>query len=160
MSIRITTHFTGKEHGAALLELMTEYARHLTGKQHPLPENVSQNLVKEVEQRPNINILLAYEDEVPVGFAVTIDSFSTFACKPVMNIHDIFVVRKHRGQGVAMALLEKIESLARDAGCCKLTLEVLENNRPALNLYHRFGFSPHSQDPTLGKGLFYDKTIC
>jgi GNAT superfamily N-acetyltransferase len=41
---------------------------------------------------------------------------------------------------VGRALLSAAEEHARGKGCCKLTLEVRDDNAPARALYGRFGF--------------------
>ncbi|MDP7573186.1 MAG: GNAT family N-acetyltransferase, partial [Myxococcota bacterium] len=77
----------------------------------------------------------------PVGVAVCFLGFSTFQARPLLNIHDLAVLPEWRGRGVGRALLAAAEDRARQRGCCKLTLEVQDSNRRALQLYERFGFS-------------------
>jgi ribosomal protein S18 acetylase RimI-like enzyme len=84
----------------------------------------------------------------PVGIVTCFVGFSTFAARPLINIHDLYVTGDCRRTGVARSLLETVEQKARELGCCKLTLEVQENNQPALALYGRFGFvSGHEAGP-------------
>ena len=54
--------------------------------------------------------------------------------------HDLAVVPEYRARGVGGALLRECENRAPRAGCCKLTLEVQDNNLRARSLYERFGF--------------------
>jgi ribosomal protein S18 acetylase RimI-like enzyme len=72
--------------------------------------------------------------------AVCFIGFSTFAARPLLNIHDFAVAGAFRGQRVGARLLEHIEQKARELGCCKLTLEVKDDNHAARRLYKRFGF--------------------
>jgi ribosomal protein S18 acetylase RimI-like enzyme len=51
------------------------------------------------------------------------------------------VLSTHRGRGIGRGLLAAAEAHARAQGCCKLTLEVQEDNTPARSLYERFGFA-------------------
>ena len=44
-------------------------------------------------------------------------------------------------------------------GCCKLTLEVLDNNFIAKALYKKFGFSDYQLDPEYGNALFWEKKL-
>jgi len=67
------------------------------------------------------------------------------------------VIPYFRDQGVGKALLKKIETIAIDTGCCKMTLEVQENNAAARRLYHRFGFKDSFLDPEAGSQLFMTK---
>ena len=63
------------------------------------------------------------------------EGFSTFACKPLLNIHDFAVLRPYRGQGIGKLMLGRVKQLAKNLGCCKITLEVLEGNTVARHLY-------------------------
>ena len=66
---------------------------------------------------------------------------STFQAKRLINIHDLAVLPSWRRQGIGRALLRAVEAHARERDCCKLTLEVQEDNEPARVLYARFGFA-------------------
>jgi ribosomal protein S18 acetylase RimI-like enzyme len=89
----------------------------------------------------NALVLLAFADEQPVGLAVCFFGFSTFNARPLLNIHDLAVLPAYRGKGVGRALLVEAEKHARARGCCRLTLEVQDDNIRARSLYERFGFS-------------------
>jgi ribosomal protein S18 acetylase RimI-like enzyme len=56
-------------------------------------------------------------------------------------------------------LLAEVETIARERGCGKLTLEVLEGNEPAKRAYRNFGFDAYQLDPALGQALFWQKTV-
>ena len=60
--------------------------------------------------------------------------------RPLLNIHDLAVLPSYRGRGVGHALLQAAEEHARREGCCKLTLEVRDDNARARALYRSFGF--------------------
>ena len=85
-------------------------------------------------------VFLAYHDGVPVGFSICFLGFSTFLARPLLNIHDIFVDLPVRGRGIGAMLLERIEASARELNCCRITLEVREDNRVARGLYRKVGF--------------------
>jgi ribosomal protein S18 acetylase RimI-like enzyme len=89
---------------------------------------------------PTALVLLAFVGAEPVGIAVGFFGLSTFAARPLLNIHDLAVVPAHRGKGVGRALLREAETRARERGCCKLTLEVQDTNVRARGLYASFGF--------------------
>jgi len=38
-------------------------------------------------------------------------------------------------QGISQMMLEKVEEIAKEKGCCKITLEVLSNNEVAKSSY-------------------------
>ena len=91
--------------------------------------------------------------------AVCFEGFSTFACKPLLNIHDIIVAKAHRGHGIAKSLLAKAEEIALSLGCCKLTLEVLEGNIVAQAAYKASGFAGYALDLKMGMALFWQKKL-
>jgi ribosomal protein S18 acetylase RimI-like enzyme len=76
-----------------------------------------------------------------------------------LNIHDIFVLKKYRGIGLSQILLKKVEEIAINKGCCKLTLEVLSENIVAQSSYKKFGFAGYELDPEVGKALFWQKPL-
>jgi GNAT superfamily N-acetyltransferase len=88
-------------------------------------------------------VLLAFDGDEPVGIATCFFGFSTFAARPLLNVHDLAVVPARRGDGIGRALLAAAEERARAAGCCKLTLEVQDDNHRARAVYARFGFTDY-----------------
>jgi ribosomal protein S18 acetylase RimI-like enzyme len=94
-----------------------------------------------LEAVPHHLVLLAFVDEGPVGLAICFQGFSTFLAQPLLNVHDLAVLPEARGRGVGDALLAAIEAEARRRGCCKVTLEVREDNPVARRLYVRNGFT-------------------
>lgn len=135
--------------GQRIVELLDMYAREPVGQAAPLPEDVCRRLVDGLRNHPTTLVLLAMEDQDAVGIAVCFFGFSTFAAQPLLNIHDLAVRPDVRGRGVGRSLLQAAQQHAKEQGCCKLTLEVREDNHGAQRLYRDFGFqsengSPHS----------------
>lgn len=143
----------------AVVSLLNSYACSPEGGGEPLPEKVQTNLAKELHKRPNAIVVLAFEEETPVGLIICLEGFSSFACKPLLNIHDVFVAPEFRGTGLAGQLFDFVEQIARDRGCCKLTLEVLEGNQRARAAYTKFGFTGYELDPQMGRALFWEKKL-
>ncbi|MCR6652709.1 MAG: GNAT family N-acetyltransferase [Cellvibrionaceae bacterium] len=146
-------------HAAAFILLLEEYARDPTGGGKRLSEYAKDNLVAELKSRSSAHIILAFAGDVPVGLLTCIEGFSTFACKPLLNIHDAVVSSDYRGRGLSKQMLQAAESLAISLGCCKLTLEVLEGNTIAHEAYKSFGFKGYELDPRMGKALFLEKSL-
>ena len=154
----VQTDFSVDGHGKAIIFLLDEYAAEIREGVR-LPEYVRENLAGELDKRPGIHTVLVFVDGNPAGFAISIEGFSTFACRPLLNIHDVFVLPAYRGRGLSRLLLEKTEEIARRLGCCKLTLEVLENNIPAIRLYETSGYAGYELDPKLGRAVFLQKSL-
>jgi len=146
-------------HAAALVDLLDAYARDPAGGGEPLSDFARANLVDELAARPFIFSVLAFDDDTPVGLVNAIEGFSTFACRPLVNVHDVVVLPSHRGRGIAAQLFAEVEAIARERGACKLTLEVLSGNRAARGLYERLGFDDFRLDPAMGHAQFMQKWL-
>ena len=143
----------------AWLALLDHYARDPMGGGTGLSEYAKANLVRELQDLPTFHGALAWRGDEAVGLINCFAGFSTFAAKPLLNIHDIVTRAECRGQGVGQALLQWAEQRARELGCCKLTLEVLSNNTRAMAAYERAGFAPYVLDPAAGHALFLQKSL-
>jgi GNAT superfamily N-acetyltransferase len=143
----------------ALVDLMDEYARHPMGQGKPLDAAIKKQLPQALQARTDNFHVLAFDGERPVGLVNCFEGFSTFACKPLVNIHDVIITEDYRGQGLTRKLFAKVEEIARRRGCCKLTLEVLEGNRQARQAYQALGFAGYQLDPQMGQAMFWEKKL-
>jgi GNAT superfamily N-acetyltransferase len=148
-------------HQQAVVELIDAYASEpmAMGNGQPLAAEARRNLIAGLREHPTTIIFLAYQGTSAVGIAVCFRGFSTFAARPLINIHDLAVLPAHRGQGIGRKLLERVEQRAREIGCCKLTLEVGTNNQRARHVYESFGYSHAASQSAAGGSLFYSKPL-
>ena len=145
MHVRIVEADLGNpEHAQALVELIDSYARGTGGQLAPLAPEARANLVPGLRRHPSAFVLLAVADGDSVGAAVCFWGFSTFAGKPLLNIHDLVVSPQYQNCGIGSDLLAEAERIARERSCCKLTLEVHDTNTGAKRLYEKVGFGPWS----------------
>ena len=128
------------DHREGMMAVLNNYASvpHISGK--PLPDEVQATLPGRLNEVPGRVVLLAIQVDRVVGVAICFPGFSTFAARPLLNIHDLAVHGDCRGQGVGSLLLAAIDDRARELGCCRVTLEVVEDNPGAKRLYERTGF--------------------
>jgi ribosomal protein S18 acetylase RimI-like enzyme len=160
MNIDVTiAQYLNEDHARDIGELLNYYAEDPMGGNASLPDNVKQNLAKELAKLPHAFSVICYVDGKAAGLINCFEGFSTFKCKPLINIHDIIVIKAFRGLGICQRMLDKVEQQAREKGCCKITLEVLEGNEIARNSYLKFGFDGYELDPKMGKALFWQKVI-
>ena len=146
-------------HVEAVIQLMEEYALDPMVGGQGLSDYVKANLPTELLKRKSAHVILAFVDSQPAGLIVCLEGFSTFACKPLLNIHDAIVALPYRGRGLSKLLLQEAGEIALKLDCCKLTLEVLEGNHVAQSAYKVFGFSGYELNPKMGKALFWEKKL-
>lgn len=149
-------------HASAVVALLDAYARDSMGGGEPLTDFAKSNLVASLAARSQAFSVLAFQgadDVTPVGLVNCIEGFSTFACRPLVNVHDVAVLAGYRGQRIAERMLALAEQIARERGACKLTLEVLSGNVGAMRLYQRVGFANYELDPAMGQAGFMQKWL-
>lgn len=144
---------------AALVVVLDAYARDPMGGGEPLPEDVRERLGPALAEMPGAFAFIARLGDRPVGGAICFMGFSTFAARPLVNVHDVSVVPGHRGKGIARALFSAIEDEARRRDACKVTLEVLSGNHRARELYASLGYGDYQLDPEAGHALFWQKRL-
>jgi ribosomal protein S18 acetylase RimI-like enzyme len=160
MKITITkVDYTDHQQSQDLLSLLASYAEDPMGGGAPLSADTQENLIKALAQRSFMFSLICYVDGKPAAFANCIESFSTFKCKPLINIHDFAVKKEFRGLNLSQKLMAEIENVAKSKGCCKITLEVLEGNKIAQSAYLKAGFKGYELDPEMGKAMFWEKPL-
>lgn len=156
---------------AAFLDLLDHYAADPMGGGAGLAPAARTRLVGELRRLPHFHGALAWQRvgngescddgaaEEAVGLINCFAGFSTFAARPLLNIHDVVVRDGLRDRGIGRLLLAWAETRARELDCCKLTLEVLANNARARAAYARAGFAPYVLDPAAGDALFLHKPL-
>jgi len=155
----IKADYRNELHAKDLIMLLNAYALDPMGGGEALTDDVQQNLVATLAKRNDVFTVLSYVDNEPAGIINCVEGFSTFSCKPLINIHDCGVLDKFRGLGLSLEMFAEVERIAIERGCCKLTLEVLQGNDIAKNVYKKLGFSGYELDPTLGHALFWEKKL-
>jgi GNAT superfamily N-acetyltransferase len=148
-------------HQIAVLCMMDAYAVDPMGDAKPLSEFARQNLIAGLRTHPTTLVFLAFRGDQPCGIATCFRGFSTFAAKPLINISDFFVDLAFRGQGIGRLLFNAVFEEGVRTGCCKLTLEVQQNNLVARSIYGKFGFKQavYAADTEVGGSLFMVRSI-
>lgn len=155
----VLADYTSPKHAHDILTMMSHYAKSEMGGAKDLSTFAKENLIAGLKSNASAFSLLAYNDKECIGLANCFMGFSTFKCKPLINIHDFVVKESMRGQGIAKKILDEIEEQGHKRACCKITLEVLENNSSAQQAYRKFGFGEYVLTASTGKALFWEKPI-
>lgn len=155
----VEADLANKEHAAAVLTLVEEFATDPMGGGAELTSQARTALIPGLAAHPTTVLFLAYNDGQAIGVAVCFIGFSTFAAKSLINIHDLFVRDYARGQGVGSALIEAITQKTRAIKGCKITLEVQSNNTHAQAVYRTAGFEQAVHEEAAGTVTFLTKPL-
>lgn len=139
----IRVDYTDEKQMEHLTYLLNAYSMDPMGGGNPLSDEVKQRLKEDLRNVHRAQSWLAYigaDREQPVGLINCFEGYSTFRARPLLNIHDIVVLPEHRGKNIGATLIETVVQQAKEAGYCKITLEVRSDN-PAERLYRRLGFN-------------------
>jgi len=99
-----------------------------------------EGLTKELfGEPPAAEVLIAYLDGDPAGFALFFHNFSTWLGRRGVFLEDIFVRPTARRNGLGEALFREIGSIARERGCGRLEWSVLNWNDLAISFYKKMG---------------------
>jgi GNAT superfamily N-acetyltransferase len=93
-------------------------------------------------ERPEAEVLLAYDEGEPVGFALFCHSYSTFLARRGLWLEDLFVLPERRGRGIGMALLTELARIAVARECGRMEWWVLDWNESAIGFYRKLGARP------------------
>jgi GNAT superfamily N-acetyltransferase len=88
---------------------------------------------------PRFEVLLGSVDGSVEGIALFFHNYSTWEGRSGLYLEDLFVRDTARGFGLGQALMVALARIARDRGCRRLGLMVLDWN-PTRSFYERLGF--------------------
>lgn len=155
----IRVDYAKTQHGKDLLELLNRYALDPAGGEQALNAYTHSNLLAALQNRSDAVSFIAYDELLAVGLLNAFEGFSTFACRPLLNVHDVYVIPNYRRQAVAKKLFNAAQEFALENNCAKLTLEVLSKNDAAKHCYRKLGFKPYSLKEDIGDAVFWQKNL-
>jgi GNAT superfamily N-acetyltransferase len=122
--------------------LLCTLIRELAEYEHELDQVVArqEDLARDgFGPNPKFRAVIAEWGNQPAGYALFFGFYSTWEGRPGLFLEDLFVRPPFRGKGIGTALLTHVARLARAEGCFGLRWEVLDWNRPAIELYRALG---------------------
>ncbi len=87
-------------------------------------------------------VVIAEEDNIPVGFALFFHNFSTFLGKGGIYLEDLYVKPNMRNKGIGKKLLKYLANLAVERDCGRLEWSCLDWNEPSIAFYKERGATP------------------
>jgi len=88
------------------------------------------------------DVILAFDEDKPVGFALFFMNYSTFKAMPGIYLEDLFVEPEQRGKGFGKSLLNEVINIAKQRNCGRVEWSVLDWNAPAIAFYKSMGAEP------------------
>ncbi len=138
-----------RHHCKAILQLLEAFALEPMSGGMGISTEVRDTIVPGLAAQPGSRVFLAKSGDKYVGTAICFLGFSSFQAKPLINIHDLVVLSTHRGRGIGGELIAAVSDYGVGIGCCKVTLEVREDNLNALHLYRRKGFRSGNEEESV-----------
>jgi GNAT superfamily N-acetyltransferase len=88
---------------------------------------------------PKFRVVIAEWSGEPAGMAFFFYNYSTWQGRPGIFIEDLFVRPQFRGKGIGRALMANLAKTAIAEKCHGIRWEVLDWNRPAIEVYQHLG---------------------
>lgn len=127
-----------REHAASFCQLVVALAEF--EKLAPPDAAAQARLVEDaLGEKPRIEVWLAFvgDETAPCGYAIFVETYSSFLALPTLYIEDVFVLPEHRKCGVGGTLLKKAVSLAHERGCGRVEWTALDWNVNAQRVYEQ-----------------------
>ncbi|HKJ47040.1 MAG TPA: GNAT family N-acetyltransferase [Balneolales bacterium] len=93
-------------------------------------------------EKKSAEVVIAYYQNKPVGFALYFYNFSTFLGRPGLYLEDLYVRKQMRGNGFGKALLKHLAKIATQKKCGRMEWAVLNWNEPSIQFYKSLGANP------------------
>ena len=129
-------------------------------KLQPPDADARERLMKDAfGSQPRFDVYVAEISEKIVGYAITLETYSSFLALPTLFLEDIFVLSEHRKCGVGTELFKHCVREAYRRNCGRMEWMVLEWNELALDFYKRMGagrlteWAPYRMDRSSMKSI-------
>lgn len=104
-----------------------------------------ETLRKTLFEDKEAEVLMAFWNEEPAGFALFFHNYSTFLAQKGIYLEDLFVNPNLRGLGIGKSLLQRLTEIALERNCGRLEWSVLDWNKPAIDFYISIGAKPNEE---------------
>jgi len=104
-----------------------------------------ENLRSSLFSEKSAEVLLAFWDNKPAGFALFFYNYSTFLAQKGLYLEDLFVAPEFRSFGIGKSLLQKLSRIAVERNCGRLEWSVLDWNTRAIKFYLSIGAKPNDE---------------
>jgi len=99
-------------------------------------------LEQQLFDEKNAYVLLAYVDDMAIGFALYFYNFSTFKGKKGLYLEDLFIRQEYRKMGIGEKLFDELKQIAKTNNCGRMEWVCLDWNEPAKTFYRKKKATP------------------
>ena len=128
-----TIRFAKESDIPTILRFIKELAvyEHLEHELNLTEESLKENIF----DKKKAEVVIAFEDNVPVGYAVFFETFSTFVGRHGLYLDDLYVNDQYRGLGYGKKLFEEVAKIAYERNCGRLEWQCLDWNKSSIDFY-------------------------
>lgn len=109
------------------LAIYEKLVHELEGNVDLIKENLFDNKLAEV--------LLAYYNDKPVGYAIFFTTFSTFTCKGCLYLEDLFIEEEVRNKGFGKEIFYQLACICQERDYDRFEWVCLDWNMPSRKFY-------------------------
>ena len=92
--------------------------------------------------KKSAEVIIALDNDKPIGYALFFHSFSTFLGRAGMYLEDLYITPEYRGRGYGKGLLRTVANIAVERKCGRLEWSCLDWNKPSIDFYLSVGATP------------------
>ena len=128
-----TIRFAKESDIPTILRFIKELAvyEHLEHELNLTEESLKENIF----EKKKAEVVIAFEDNIPVGHAVFFETFSTFVGRHGLYLDDLYVNDQYRGLGYGKKLFEEVAKIAYERNCGRLEWQCLDWNKSGIDFY-------------------------
>ena len=94
-------------------------------------------LEEHVFDKERVEVLIAEENEIPVGFCLFFYNFSTFVGRSGLYLEDIYIKPEYRGKGYGKIIFKELAKIAVERNCGRMEWVCLDWNKPSIDFYKK-----------------------
>ncbi|MDL2211294.1 GNAT family N-acetyltransferase [Erysipelotrichaceae bacterium OttesenSCG-928-M19] len=103
-----------------------------------MPDDVTgtiSDLEKNIWDNNYAQVMLAFFNNEPVGFCLYFINFSTFTCKGVLYLEDVYIDEEYRNRGFGREIFYQLACLAKEKDCTRFEWVCIDWNEPSIRFY-------------------------
>lgn len=101
-----------------------------------------ESLEDHIFNKERVEVIIAEEDNIPIGFALFFYNFSTFVGRSGLYLEDIYIKPEYRGKGYGKKIFKELAKIAVERNCGRMEWVCLNWNEPSIKFYKKLNAAP------------------